>query len=64
MDNTAAQTIHLLLLDDHEMFRQGLARVLEKEPGLKVVAQIAGQVVFECLPLNASNSLARIRLGR
>ena len=39
MDNTAAQTINLLLLDDHEMFRQGLARVLEKEPGLKVVAQ-------------------------
>lgn len=39
MDNTAAQTINLLLLNDHEMFRQGLARVLEKEPGLKVVAQ-------------------------
>lgn len=39
MDNTAAQTINLLLLDDHQMFRQGLARVLEKEPGLKVVAQ-------------------------
>jgi two-component system nitrate/nitrite response regulator NarL len=39
MDNTAVQTISLLLLDDHEMFRQGLARVLEKEPGLKVVAQ-------------------------
>jgi len=39
LDNTAAQTINLLLLDDHEMFRQGLARVLEKEPGLKVAAQ-------------------------
>jgi two-component system nitrate/nitrite response regulator NarL len=39
LDNTAAQTINLLLLDDHEMFRQGLARVLEKEPGLRVVAQ-------------------------
>ena len=39
MDNATAQTINLLLLDDHEMFRQGLARVLEKEPGLKVVAQ-------------------------
>jgi len=39
MDNAAVQTINLLLLDDHEMFRQGLARVLEKEPGLKVVAQ-------------------------
>jgi len=39
LDNATAQTINLLLLDDHEMFRQGLARVLEKEPGLKVVAQ-------------------------
>jgi len=39
MDNSAVQAINLLLLDDHEMFRQGLARVLEKEPGLRVVAQ-------------------------
>jgi two-component system nitrate/nitrite response regulator NarL len=39
LDNATAQTINLLLLDDHEMFRQGLARVLEKEPGLNVVAQ-------------------------
>jgi len=44
LDNTAAQTINLLLLDDHEMFRQGLARVLEKEPGLKVVAQCSTSV--------------------
>jgi len=39
VDNAAEKTINLLLLDDHEMFRQGLVRVLEKEPGLKVVAQ-------------------------
>jgi two-component system nitrate/nitrite response regulator NarL len=39
LENTATQTINLLLLDDHEMFRQGLARILEKEPGLKVIAQ-------------------------
>ena len=39
LENTAAETINLLLLDDHAMFRQGLVRVLEKEPGLKVVAQ-------------------------
>jgi len=35
----ATQTINLLLVDDHAMFREGLARVLEKEPGIKVVAQ-------------------------
>jgi len=37
--NTQTATINLLLLDDHAMFRQGLARVLEKESGMKVVAQ-------------------------
>ena len=39
LENTAEQSINLLLLDDHAMFRQGLARVLEKEPGIKIVAQ-------------------------
>jgi two-component system nitrate/nitrite response regulator NarL len=34
-------TINLLLVDDHAMFRQGLARVLEKEPGFKIVGQYA-----------------------
>ncbi len=31
--------INLLLVDDHVMFREGLARVLEKEPGFTVVGQ-------------------------
>jgi len=35
------QPIGLFLLDDHAMFREGLARVLEKEPDLKVVGQSA-----------------------
>ena len=39
MEAQATQTINLLLVDDHAMFREGLARVLEKEPGIKVVAQ-------------------------
>ena len=39
LENTAEQTINLLLMDDHAMFRQGLARVVEKEPGIKIVAQ-------------------------
>jgi DNA-binding NarL/FixJ family response regulator len=37
----ATQQIGLFLLDDHAMFREGLARVLEKEPDLKVVGQCA-----------------------
>ena len=36
---TNGKTIKLLLLDDHEMFREGLVRTLEREPDLKVVAQ-------------------------
>jgi two-component system nitrate/nitrite response regulator NarL len=37
----ALQTIHLLLVDDHQMFREGLARMLEKETDLKIVGQAA-----------------------
>ncbi|MCU1339599.1 MAG: two component transcriptional regulator, LuxR family [Bryobacterales bacterium] len=33
------KTINLLLVDDHEMFREGLARTLEREPDLSVVGQ-------------------------
>jgi DNA-binding NarL/FixJ family response regulator len=33
------ETINLLLVDDHEMFREGLGRTLEREPDLKVVGQ-------------------------
>src|SRR6476646_8414538 len=33
------KTLNLLLLDDHQMFREGLARTLEREPDFKVVAQ-------------------------
>lgn len=36
---TSPAAIHLLLVDDHAMFREGLARSLEKEPGFKVTAQ-------------------------
>jgi len=33
------KTINLLLLDDHQMFREGLAHMLDKEPDFRVVAQ-------------------------
>jgi two-component system nitrate/nitrite response regulator NarL len=41
VETTGTQVINLLLVDDHAMFRQGLARVLEKESGFKVVGQFA-----------------------
>jgi two-component system, NarL family, nitrate/nitrite response regulator NarL len=39
MENLTVQTINVLLVDDHAMFREGVVRVLEKEPGIKVVGQ-------------------------
>jgi DNA-binding NarL/FixJ family response regulator len=39
MTTTDTETINLLLLDDHAMFREGLARTLEREPDLRVMAQ-------------------------
>jgi len=39
LEKTTAQTINVLLVDDHAMFREGLARTLEREADLKVVGQ-------------------------
>src|SRR5215831_8014158 len=33
------KSLHLILVEDHEMVREGLARMLEKEPDLKIVGQ-------------------------
>ena len=35
--NTSVQEIQLLIVDDHAMFREGLAELLEKQPDLRVV---------------------------
>jgi two-component system nitrate/nitrite response regulator NarL len=39
VDNSTPPNIKLLLLDDHAMFREGLARLLEKERSLTIVGQ-------------------------
>ncbi|HEX5226385.1 MAG TPA: response regulator transcription factor [Bryobacteraceae bacterium] len=41
MEQAAVASINVLLVDDHAMFRESLARVLEKEPGISVVGQSA-----------------------
>lgn len=38
MRKTDQKTIRLLLLDDHALFRESLARLLQAEPGFEVVA--------------------------
>jgi two-component system nitrate/nitrite response regulator NarL len=41
MNQAAAPAINLFLVDDHAMFREGLAQVLEKEPGFQIAGQCA-----------------------
>jgi DNA-binding NarL/FixJ family response regulator len=37
MPEAAQQTIEVLLVDDHALFRESVARLLGAEPGFKVV---------------------------
>jgi two-component system nitrate/nitrite response regulator NarL len=46
---THNKCIHLLLVDDHELFREGLALTLEKEPDLKIVGQCSSSA--EAIPM-------------
>jgi two-component system, NarL family, nitrate/nitrite response regulator NarL len=38
MSKTDQKSIRLLLIDDHALFREGVARLLQSEPGFEVVA--------------------------
>lgn len=38
MPKTAEQALHILLLDDHALFRESISRLLSVEPGFDVVA--------------------------
>jgi two-component system nitrate/nitrite response regulator NarL len=39
LDSSPPSEINLLLVDDHAMFREGMARLLEKQPALTIVGQ-------------------------
>ena len=60
MTNTPVAEINVLLVDDHAMFREGLARVLEKEQGLRVVGQSGSSA--EALSLLAKSNACIVLL--
>ena len=41
MNGTEQKSVRLLLIDDHALFREGVARLLQSEPGFEVVAHCA-----------------------
>ncbi|HWQ31465.1 MAG TPA: response regulator transcription factor [Blastocatellia bacterium] len=48
MGTDSSQTISVLVVDDHQIVRQGLVALINSEPGLKVVAEAAdGQQAVE-----------------
>lgn len=55
MSHTATNAIRLLLIDDHAMFREGLARMLDREPSFSVAGQVSSAteglaVLHSCKP--------------
>lgn len=62
---TTARTINLFLVDDHGMFREGLARILEKEADFRVVGQSssAGQALSQLPASGATMVLLDVDLG-
>ncbi len=60
MNPPAVQEIRLLLVDDHAMFREGLVRLLEREPEFKVVGKCAS--AFEALALLEESQATMILL--
>jgi two-component system, NarL family, nitrate/nitrite response regulator NarL len=62
---TEGATIDVLLVDDHAMFRESLARVLEKEAGITVVGQSAtcAEALAQLAKSGASLVLLDVDLG-
>jgi two-component system, NarL family, nitrate/nitrite response regulator NarL len=65
MSETTGQPIRLLLVDDHAMFREGLARMLEKEPDFIVAGQAASpaEALEIVMPSGAAVVLLDVDLG-
>jgi two-component system nitrate/nitrite response regulator NarL len=55
MTNATMEDVRLLLIDDHAMFREGLARMLDRESGFSVAAQ-AGSAAEGLAMLSSSGA--------
>lgn len=55
MPEAAAKTVHLLLLDDHTLFRESASRLLAAEPGFEVVAHCG--TIEEALQILRRNAI-------
>jgi DNA-binding NarL/FixJ family response regulator len=65
MNTDTIQGIRLLLIDDHVMFREGLARMLDREPGFVVAGQVssATEGLAALAPSKANVILLDVDLG-
>lgn len=58
MQNTPLSKISILLVDDHELVREGIARLLNDSPDIVVIGQLSsGEEILEYLSNTSSNEL-------
>ena len=58
MQNTPLNKISILLVDDHELVREGIARLLNDSPDIVVIGQLSsGEEILEYLSNTSSNPL-------
>lgn len=58
MQNTQLNKISILLVDDHELVREGIARLLNDSPDIVVIGQLSsGEEILEYLSNTSSNSM-------
>jgi two-component system, NarL family, nitrate/nitrite response regulator NarL len=55
MSKTQQKSIRLLIIDDHALFRESLARLLQSEPGFEVVADCASGAEALCIVKSSKN---------
>src|SRR5215813_13335457 len=64
MSDVETRSIQLVIIDDHAMFREGLARMFEREPDLQIVGQFASAAeALSGLPGGADLVLLDVDLG-